>query len=160
VLPALDPGIVRSPPAGVDDDLVAGLDVGHVLTDRPHDAGAVAAAGVEVLGLAAALPLRDHVERIAERRPDVVVVDPRRHHVDENVLRADGRRGDDLALPRVARLTEAVLADEVRVHLLRHLAERRSLTEIVEIGHEFLLDDYPLNSLTTRGRRGSSIPAW
>src|SRR2546427_8635317 len=37
-----------------------------------RSAGAVAAAGVEVLGLARLLALADHVERRAQRRPDVV----------------------------------------------------------------------------------------
>ncbi|PYM14102.1 MAG: hypothetical protein DMD81_19045 [Candidatus Rokuibacteriota bacterium] len=62
--------------------------------------------------------------------------DPGRHHVDQHVSRTELRRRNHLALPRVARLPEAILADEVRVHLLRHLAERRPLTEVVEIRHE------------------------
>src|SRR5262249_24352772 len=103
ILAALHPWIVRPPPARVHDDLVAGLDVRHVLAGGPHDAGAVAAARVEALGLAGALPFGDHVERVAERGPDVVVVDPRRHHVDEDILRTELRGRDHLALPRVAR---------------------------------------------------------
>ena len=40
-----------------------------------------------------------------------------------------------LALPRVARLAEAVLPDGVRVHALRDDAERRSIAEVVQVSH-------------------------
>src|SRR5262249_5119543 len=55
VLARAHPRVVGAPPAAVHDHLIADLDVLHVLPECPHDAGAVAAAGVEVLGLAGAL---------------------------------------------------------------------------------------------------------
>src|SRR5205814_5633461 len=63
VLAALHPRIVGLPPAGVDDHFVPDLDVLHVLADGPHDPRAVAAAGVEVFGLARLHPFADDVER-------------------------------------------------------------------------------------------------
>jgi len=129
------PRVVGSPPAAVDDDLVADPRVLDVAADGPDDAGAVAAAGVEVLGLARLLALADHVERRAQRRPDVVVVDPRRHHVDQHFVGAEGRRRDDLAPPRLARRAETVLPHDVRVHARRHVADGRSLAEIVQVSH-------------------------
>src|SRR6266566_4314986 len=151
VLARPDPWIVGAPPSAVHDDLVADLDVLHVASDGPDDSRAVAAPGVEVLRLARALALADHVERGAERGPDVVVVDARGHHVDQHLVRAGRRGGDDLATPGVAGLAEAVLADEIRVHPLGDFAERRPLTELAEV-------DHALNSLMNRGSRGSSSP--
>ena len=86
-LPATHARIVGVPHAAVDDDVVADLDVRDVLADRPHDAARVAAADVEVLGLALLLARLDDVDRDAHRRPHVVVVDARGHHVDEHVVR-------------------------------------------------------------------------
>src|SRR5436309_420144 len=65
VLAGERPRIVGAPPAAVHDDLVAPRHVLHVLAGGPHDAGAVAAARVEVLGLAQLLTLRDHVDGLA-----------------------------------------------------------------------------------------------
>ena len=126
VLARAHPRIVRAPPAAVDDDLVADLDVPHVLAYRPHDAGAVAAAGVEVLGLSLTLPLGDHVDGRAERGPDIVVVDAGGHDVDQHLVGADGRRLEDLALPRVTGRAEAALSHGVGVHSLRHDAQGRA----------------------------------
>src|SRR5262249_30284801 len=100
---------------------------------RPHDARAIAAARMEVLGLALPLTLADHVDGRAERGPDVVVVDAGRHHVDQHLVRSDAGRRDHLALPGVVRLAEAILPDATRVHLRRHDAELGAVTEIVEI---------------------------
>ena len=132
------PGIVGAPPATVDDDLVTDRDVPHVLAHRPDDARAVAAARVEVLGLPRLLALADHVDRSAEGGPDIVEIDPRGHHVDQHLVRPDGGRGQDLALPRVPRLAEAALSHGVRVHLLGDEAEWRSLTEVVQVWHRGL----------------------
>src|SRR4029450_3549961 len=153
ILARAHPGIVGTPPAAVHDHLVADLDVLHVLPECPHDAGAVAAAGVEVLGLAGARALRDHVERGAQRGPDVVVVDARGHNVDQHLVRAERGRGNDLAPPGVTRLAEAILPDKVRVHTPGDLAQRRSLSELAKV-------DHALNSLMRRGSRGSSSPGW
>src|SRR5437773_626044 len=162
VLARAHPWVVGSPPAAVDDHRVADRDVRHVTTDGPDDARAVAAAGVEILGLARPLTLADHVERRAERGPDVVVVDPRRHHVDQHLVGADRRRRDGLAPPGIARRAEPALPHDVRVHALRHLAHPRSLAEIVQVCHvaSGVADAYPLNSWISRGRRGSSSPGW
>src|SRR5262249_8872009 len=96
ILAGTPPRTIGPPPAAVDDDLVAHLHVLHVLARGPYDAGAVAAARVKILRLAQLLPLRDHVEGLAEGRPDIVVVDSRGHHVDEHLVRADGGCWDDL----------------------------------------------------------------
>src|SRR5213079_3659197 len=127
------PRVVGPPPAAVDDDLVADPHVLYVAAGGPDDAGAVAAAGVEVLGLPRLLALADHVEWRAQRRPDVVVVDPRRHHVDQRLVGAEGRRWDDLAPPRLARRTKSVLSQEVGVHAIRHFDVGRWTAGIVRV---------------------------
>src|SRR3989449_11779551 len=101
VLARAPPWIVGPPPAAVDDHLVADLDVLHVAADGPDDARAIAPASVELFGLTRLLALADHIERRAQRGPDVVVVDPRGHHVDQHLVGADRRRRDDLAPPGI-----------------------------------------------------------
>ena len=114
----------------MDDDLVAGADVRYLIADREHDARAVAAAGMEIFGLSLSLPVGDDVDGYAERRPDIVVVDPGCHDVDQHVERTDLGGVDDFALPGVPGLAEAILAHEECVHLLRYLAQRRTIAEI------------------------------
>src|SRR5207247_1806675 len=80
------PRVVGPPPAAVDDDLVADPHVLYVAAGGPDDAGAVAAAGVAVLGLPRLLALADHVEWRAQR-PTVGEVHPL------NALTSRGRRG-------------------------------------------------------------------
>src|SRR5712691_3534551 len=138
VLAGEHPGVIGPPPAAVNDDLVADLDVLDVFAGGPHDARAIAAAGVEVFGLAQLLALGDDVEGLAESGPDIVVVDAGGHHVDQHLVGPDGRRGNGLSLPRIPRLTETVLPDEIRVHPRRHFAERRLLADVVEICHRLL----------------------
>src|ERR1700730_3626010 len=109
VLAGQHPGVIGPPPAAVYDNLVADLDVLHVPAERPHDAGAVAAARVEILGLAKLLALGDDVDGLAEGGPDIVVVDAGGHHVDQHLVGPDGRRGNDLPLPRIPRRAETAL---------------------------------------------------
>ena len=126
----LDPGVLDVPDAAVDDHLVADLDVLDALADLPDDPGGVAAADVEGLGLAGAVPRPDHVDRTPEGGPHVVVVDAGGHHVDEHLALA-GPRGGHL-------LTEALRPDGLREHALgndaegRHLAERCDLHRPVQ----------------------------
>src|SRR2546428_5562704 len=135
VLARAHPGVVGAPPATVHDHFITDPDAFHVPPDGPDDSRAVAAAGVKVLGLARPLALGDHVERRPQGRPDVVVVDARGPDVDQHLVRTERRRRDDLVPPGIARLTEAVLSNEVRVHPRRDLAEWRSLSELAKVGH-------------------------
>src|SRR5262249_39147265 len=95
------------------------LPVAHTMPEQ-----SLPPARVEVLGLAQVLPLGDHVEGLAEGGPDVVVVDPGSHHVDEHLLGPDGGCRDDLALPGLAGLPEAVLPDEIGVHARGNVSQR------------------------------------
>src|ERR1700730_17833229 len=81
------------------------------------------------------LPLGDDVEWLAERGPDIVVVDARGHDVDQHLVGADRGRRDHLTLPGIARLAEPILPDEVRVHPRRNFPDRRSVSQIVELCH-------------------------
>ena len=91
----------------MDDDLVAGLPVGDAGADLPDDAGRVGAADVvAVLGVVAVAEDRD---RLAERRPDVVEVDPRGHHADDHLEGAGLGDLDLLDLEGVLRLALALL---------------------------------------------------
>ena len=126
------PRVVRLPPAGMDHHLVAGPDVRDLRANRLDDAGAVAAAGMEIFRLALAHPLLDDVDRVTERRPDIVVVDARRHDIDEHLVGLERRNRNDLMLPGVLRFAEPVLAHEEGMHRLGHFAERRLFAQSAE----------------------------
>ena len=125
-----NPRVVRLPPAAVNHDLVTERDVRYLVADRPDNTSSVAAARVEIFGLALLLPVGDHVDRVAKRRPDVVVVDPRGHDVNEHVLGSDRRRGDHLALPGILGFVETVLTYDKSVHLMRHAPQGRTIAQI------------------------------
>ena len=100
----------------VDHDLVAGLPAGDALADLPDDPRGVRAADVvAVLGVVA---VAEHRDRLAERRPDVVEVDPGGHHPDDHLERAGLGHLDLLDLERVLGLALALLADHPRRHRL------------------------------------------
>ena len=99
----------------MDDDLVADLHVGNVFADGVDDAGRIGAADVEVLDFPGLLAGGDDIDGEAETGPDVVVVDARRHHVDERVVGTDGGDIDDLGGERLEGFAEAGLADELGV---------------------------------------------
>ena len=81
----------------VDDDLVADLPALDLGPDRPDDARGVRAG--DVVGILVHVERRD---RFAERRPDAVVVDARRHHEDEHVVAVERPGRHDLDLHRVS----------------------------------------------------------
>ena len=86
---AVDLDVLVGGLVAVDHDLVAGLPAGHALADLPDDPGGVGAADVvAVLGVVAVAEDRD---RLAERRPDVVEVDPGGHHPDDHLEGARAR---------------------------------------------------------------------
>ena len=124
----LDPLAITVPLAAVHYHFVAHFDVGHVLADRVDDAGRVAAADVEVFRLAALVTGSDDIDRKAEARPDVVVVDSRRHHVHQHFVVGDGRGIHHFLLKRLRRLAETVRADQPGVHFLRNFAQGRPIT--------------------------------
>src|SRR5204863_3765051 len=104
----------------VDDDLVAGLPAGDAGADLPHHAGRVRAADVMAeLGVVAVAPYAD---RLAERRPDVVVVHAGGHHANDDLERAGLGDLDLLELEGVPRLAFALLADHPGRHRLGQLA--------------------------------------
>src|SRR5260370_40476440 len=84
---------VAIPDAAMDHDAVADLDAGDVAANRIDDSRRVTTADVQirmiVLGL---LPSADHVDWRAERRPDVVEVDSRRHDIDPYFVGANFRK--------------------------------------------------------------------
>ena len=127
------PGILRIPGGAVDHDLIADFHVLDVLADLVDDARGIRAADVEVFLLARLLPGLDDIDRDAEGGPDVVVIDARRHDVDQHLVVLDRGDVDDLLLERRRRLTEPTLADQPRVHLRRHLAERRLFPDRVQL---------------------------
>ena len=112
----------------VDDDLVADLPVADLLADRPDDAAGVGPGDME-----RRLVDVEGRDRRAERSPDAVIVDARRHHEDQHFAAVQRRRLDDLDLHRAFRLAVALAPDRPGVHLLRHIAERRDLADLVEV---------------------------
>ena len=140
-------------PAGAGQHhLVAHLDATRALAHGPDDARGVGAADVErQLGLVLLLAVGDHVDRPAQRGPDVVVVDARGHHPHQHLTRARLRHVDHLGAERVDRLAIAVRPDQAGVHLPGHLAQRRSLAQLVKrlgIGHR--CHSLPTVSITRR----------
>src|SRR5438552_8050235 len=132
----LDDRIILAPHPAVDHDLVAELHVADRAAHLPHDPRGVAPADVEGVGVwkvGVLLPALDHVDRGAERGPDVVVVDAGGHDPDQHLLGPELRRHLDLLhLEGPGRLAEAVLAHELGEHPPWHLAERPRLAELVE----------------------------
>ena len=121
--------------AAVDDHFVTDLKVGHGRADLVDDAGRVAAADVKVLRLALLLTHLDDVHRHAERGPDIVVVDPGGHDVEQHLMGCNGRDRHDLLLEAVLGLSEAVLAHQPGMHVLGHDAERRRFSDGVAVSY-------------------------
>ncbi len=112
----------------VDDDLVADLPALHFVADRPDDAGRIGTG--DVIGLLVHVERRD---RLAEPRPDAVVVDATRHHEQQHLVLADRPGRHHFELKRFLRRPVALLADHPGVHFLRDMTERRDLADGVEI---------------------------
>ena len=112
----------------VDDDLVTDLPALHLGADRPDDARGIGARDVERL-----LVDVERRDRQAETGPDAVVVHARRHHENEHLVLADRVRGHHFELHGLLGRTVAVAPDDPGVHVLRHMPERRNLTDLVEI---------------------------
>ena len=151
VLARLHVRVVQVPLAGVHHDAVADLDVRDLIADRPHDAARVRTHDVEVGGLAPPrLRLRD-VDRDAARRPDVVEVHPCRHHQHQGVVRPQLGNVDDLVLDGLLGIAVAVGTHQLRVHLRRHLTQRRKLSDVVQVlGHGS--HPFPVVTTNTVGR--------
>ncbi len=115
---------VAAPHAAVNDDFVPFPGPRDVLADLVDDARRVAPADVEVFLLAGLLARRDDVNRHSERRPDIVVVDSRRHHVDEHFVVGDLRCFHDFELEALCRWAETLFSHGERVHPGRDMAER------------------------------------
>jgi hypothetical protein len=113
----------------MDDHLVADGHVAHRRADGVDDAGCVRATDVEVPGLTRLLADADDVDGQPSGRPHVVEVDAGGHHRHQDLV--GGERGDVdfLDLERDPRVAEAVLADQLGSHPLRHLADGRQLTD-------------------------------
>src|SRR4029453_6654530 len=117
---AVTPRAPRGGLVAVDPPLVARLALGDSLADLPDDPGGVRAADVVAVLLVVAVT--EHGHRLAERRPDVVEIDPRRHHAHDHLEGARLGHLDFLDLEGILRLSLAVWADHPGRHLLRQLA--------------------------------------
>ena len=138
----------------VNDDLVADLPALDLGADRPHDARRVGAG--DVIGILVHVERRD---RLAERRPDAIVVDARRHHENEHVVAVELPGRHDLDLHRLFRRPMPLLADGPGVHRLRHMAQRRDFADLVEIldrsvGRQVLLGGASVHGLPQMRRLG------
>ena len=117
----------------MDHHLVAGLPLGDALADLPDDAGGVRAADVMApLGVVA---VAEHGDGLAERRPDVVEVDPGGHHPDDHLEGARLRQLDLLELEGVLGLALALGPDHPGGHRLRQLA--RLDVELRDLGYVY-----------------------
>ena len=112
----------------VDHDLVAHLPALHLGADRPDDAGGIGARDVELL-----LVDVERRDRQAEPGPHAVVIDAGGHHEDEHFVLADAVRRHDLELHGLFGRAVTLAPDHPGVHVLRHVAERGNLADLVEI---------------------------
>src|SRR2546430_9984366 len=78
---------------------------------------------------AGTLALRDHVNRLSARGPDVVEVHAGGHDRDQDLTGARTWRVDLLDLERFARVAEARLTNDLGQHARRHVAYRRHLAD-------------------------------
>src|SRR6266566_6094234 len=84
---------------------------------------------MEVFFAPGPLALRDHVDGLSARGPDVVEVHTRRHDRDQDLTRARTRRVDLLDLERFARVAEARLTNDLGEHPRRDVTYRRHLAD-------------------------------
>ena len=118
---------------GVHDDLISHLDTAHVRAHGVDDPTRVRADDVEVGGLPPSRLAPRDIDRDAPRGPDVVEVDPRSHGGDQDVVRPDLGDVDHLVPDGVGRVAEPVRADEHPMHARRNFADRRELTDVVDV---------------------------
>ena len=159
ILARQHPRVVGRPSGAVHQHFVARLHPGDRLPHPPHNPRAVAPPGVEILRLATALPLRNHIHRLAQRSPHVVVVDAAGHHIHQHLVGRHRRRGDHLMTEGVARLSIAFRAHHEGMHQLRHHTQRRPQTQITQL-HGILLARTPKAYPARLPRRESEhVPA-
>src|ERR1700722_6353124 len=146
IVAVADCGRVTVPDAAMNHDAVADFDVVHVVSGGVHDARRVAAADMKIRVIVLGLLARaDHVDWRSERRPDVVEIHARRHHVDEHFAGADFRHRGFLDLELMLGFAEPVRADHLRIHMFGHVPDRRPLPDFVD----FLLTHFDCLMVTT-----------
>jgi len=154
IVAVADGGGVAIPYAAMNDDAVADLDVVHVVAGRIDDTRRVAAADVEIRMIVLRFLTRaDHVDRRAEGGPHIVEIDPGGHHVDEHFVGLDLRDCNFFNFEGVVGVAEAVRADNLRVHLLGHHADRRHLSDLVNFLMHHLVGYHRAPMLRDKGRR-------
>ena len=114
-------------------DPIADLHVGHLVAHGVDDAGGIGPDDVEIDRLIPASLCLRHVDRHTSGRPDVVEVHAGSHDHHQGIVRPELGHVDHLAPDGMLGLAEAVGAHELRVHLRRHVADRRDLTERVQV---------------------------
>jgi hypothetical protein len=104
----------------VDHHLVAWLPLRHPLADLPDDPAGIGAA--DVVAPLRVVAVVEHRHRLPERRPDVVEVDPGRHHPHDHLKGARLGHLDLLDLEGVLGLALALRTDHPGGHRRRQLA--------------------------------------
>jgi hypothetical protein len=90
-----------------------------------HDPRDIAPANMKIVGLSHPLTDSNHVYGETFRSPDIVEVDPRGHHGDEDIVGHYGRDFDFLHLKSCAWISEAILTYDLSEHILGHFTKRR-----------------------------------
>src|SRR5580698_8993473 len=108
--------------------------------DRPNDAGGVRARNVKWMFVTV-----EWRERNAETSPYTVVIDTAGHDVNQHFILGDRPGWNDLALHRLLRRAVTLFSNCPRVHVCRHVTERRNLADVVKVlerrGRRFDLRD-------------------
>ena len=119
------------PGAAVDDHFVAHLDVGDILAGLVHDTRGVTATDVKVFLLSLLVAGLDDVDGNAQGGPYVVVVDPRGHDINQDLIVCAFRYIDHFLLERLGRFAESLFANQPGVHLGWDLPYRWCLTDVI-----------------------------
>ena len=145
------------------DHFVADLPARHLGAHGPHNPGCIRACDMKRIFV----PV-DGRDWRTERRPDAVVIDTRRHHENQHIMRIERPGRNDLDLHRRFGRAVPVLPDSPRIHILRHVTERRNFADFIEILVDFKRTlrfcRHPLNSdddlpglETQPGRKGANL---
>jgi hypothetical protein len=112
----------------MNDDLVPDLPALDGRANRPDDPRRIRTR--DEIGCAMHV---EHRDRLAETRPNTVVVDARGHYENQNVVAVEFPDRKCLDQHRGIRRPVPLAADGPAVHFLRHMSERRYFTDFVDV---------------------------
>ena len=111
ILSRKHPSIIRLPPTRMNHNFISYFHIRDFLTNGPNNARGIGTTGMKILRLSFFLTILDNVNRKTKRRPNVIIVYTRCHHINQYVLRPNCWRIDDFSLPCFTWLSKPVLSN-------------------------------------------------